>query len=75
MLVKSAVRYLPNRNAVQTVYWRTAKDINGNIHTAKQTKLCHFGPKDDKIKTGVVVNEITEYYSPSRFTIVKSVPT
>lgn len=71
MLVKSVVRYLANRHAVQTVYWRTAIDSDGKIRTMKQIKMCHFGPKDGKINSTAVVKELTDYYG--RFTLFKHV--
>lgn len=49
MLLRSAIRYLASRNAVQTVYWRTTKDSTGNVRLVKHNKMCNFGPKDDKV--------------------------
>lgn len=47
MLVGSAVRYLAGRNAVQTVYWRTVKDVHtGETRMVKLQKICNFGQKD-----------------------------
>lgn len=47
MLVGSAVRYLASRNAVQTTYWRTIKDISGETRMVKLQKVCAFRPKSD----------------------------
>lgn len=48
MLIGTAVRYMPWRNSVQTVYYRTIKDqISGELRIVKHQKICSFGPKEE----------------------------
>lgn len=42
-LVGATTRYIAGRNAVQTVYWRSAPGPNGKM--TKMTKTCEFDKK------------------------------
>ncbi|XP_077294221.1 uncharacterized protein LOC143916846 [Arctopsyche grandis] len=45
MLLGSATRYIAQRNAMQTVYWRKTSDVQAKGFL-KYNKTCNFGKKD-----------------------------